>query len=240
MTIDDPSRMVPPVSPAVESLLAYERTIDERPETVRDRVLERARESLRNAQMVPNKPSPAPVHFVRILLAAAAGVVLVASVAAAFQLMRRSAPGLSPGGVSSPRTPVALPTPDPLNEATSLPTPADPEAAEGSLGPKAPGVSRRTNLPSRDDVAAEELRLLDRARLFAARGDYTSVLVIAIEHERTYPSGRLAEEREVLRMKALVGLGRGGEARHVAARFRHQFPRSVLLPKIDDMLASLR
>jgi hypothetical protein len=38
----------------------------------------------------------------------------------------------------------------------------------------------------------------------------------------------------------LVGLRRGGEARQVAANFRRQFPRSVLLHKIDDMLASLR
>jgi hypothetical protein len=36
----------------------------------------------------------------------------------------------------------------------------------------------------------------------------------------------------------LVGLGRGSEARLLATRFRHDFPRSVLLPKLDEMLAT--
>jgi hypothetical protein len=70
------------------------------------------------------------------------------------------------------------------------------------------------------------------------RGDYTDVLAILAEHERRYPAGRLSEEREVLRVKALVGLGRGGEARRAAASFRLHFPRSVLLRKIDEILAS--
>jgi hypothetical protein len=96
----------------------------------------------------------------------------------------------------------------------------------------APGASHR---PGR--AAIEELRLLDRARQADARADYAGVLGIAAEHERRYPSGRLAEEREVLRVRALVGLGRSGEARQTASRFRHEFPRSVLLRKVDDMLA---
>ena len=38
--------------------------------------------------------------------------------------------------------------------------------------------------------------------------------------------------------KALVGLGRTDQARRTAARFRRQFPKSVLLHKVDEMLAS--
>jgi hypothetical protein len=82
--------------------------------------------------------------------------------------------------------------------------------------------------------------LLVRARQADARQEYLSVLSVLAEHERRHPAGRLTEEREVLRVKALVGLGRGGEARKVAARFRRDFPRSVLLRKIEDMLVSLR
>jgi hypothetical protein len=80
---------------------------------------------------------------------------------------------------------------------------------------------------------------LTRARQSDTRGDYIDVLAVVAEHEHSYPAGRLSEEREVLRVKALVGLGRGDEARHAAAKFRRQFPRSVLLQTIDEMLASL-
>jgi outer membrane protein assembly factor BamD (BamD/ComL family) len=79
---------------------------------------------------------------------------------------------------------------------------------------------------------------LSRARQADARRDYAEVLSVLSEHERTFPAGRLSEEREVLRVKALVGLGRTDQARRTAARFRRQFPKSVLLHKVDEMLAS--
>jgi hypothetical protein len=70
------------------------------------------------------------------------------------------------------------------------------------------------------------------------RGDYPEVLAIVAEHERSHPGGRLSEEREVLRVRALVGLGRRSEARRAAAGFHRQFPQSVLLPKVDEILTS--
>jgi hypothetical protein len=92
--------------------------------------------------------------------------------------------------------------------------------------------------PSKADVV-EELRFLDQARQADARGDYATALALIADHERRFPHGRLAEDREVLRMRAFVGLGRGNEARTAATKFRHQFPRSVLLPKIDALLDRL-
>jgi outer membrane protein assembly factor BamD (BamD/ComL family) len=86
----------------------------------------------------------------------------------------------------------------------------------------------------------EELRLLIRARQADARGDFSSVLPVLAEHQRLFPAGRLAEEREVLRVKALVGLGRNDEARQTADNFRRRFPRSVLLHRVEDMLTSSR
>jgi hypothetical protein len=89
---------------------------------------------------------------------------------------------------------------------------------------------------SREGSRLEEIKLLSRARRADARGDYPQVLLVLSEHERGFPAGRLSEEREVLRVKALVGLGRAEEARRAAARFRRQFPRSVLLHTVDAML----
>ena len=106
--------------------------------------------------------------------------------------------------------------------------------------PKVSVPSHRTAVAGKHDGGPEEgIDLLIRARQSDALGDYAAVLAIVAEHERRHPAGRLSEEREVLRVKALVGLGRGGEARHAAASFRRQFPRSVLLQTIDEMLASM-
>lgn len=62
------------------------------------------------------------------------------------------------------------------------------------------------------------------------------MLDLVTQHAQKFPRGRLAEEREVLRVKALVGLGRGEQAQKAAARFRRSFPRSVLLHKVDEMV----
>jgi hypothetical protein len=55
-------------------------------------------------------------------------------------------------------------------------------------------------------------------------------------HERHFPAGRLAEEREALKVTALLGLNRRDDARRVASQFRRRFPHSVLLPHMDDVL----
>jgi hypothetical protein len=101
-----------------------------------------------------------------------------------------------------------------------------------------PAPSVRPTAKSQQESGSEEIQLLSRARKADARHDYAEVLSVLSEHERTFPAGRLSEEREVLRVKALVGLGRTDQARRSAARFRRQFPKSVLLHKLDEMLAS--
>ena len=55
---------------------------------------------------------------------------------------------------------------------------------------------------------------------------------------RQFKDGRLAEEWEALRVKALAALGRTPEARRAAAAFQSRFPRSVLSPAVSRMPAS--
>jgi hypothetical protein len=237
MTANDTSRMPPPLSPAVQSLLAQERTPLAQPELVRARALARAREALRETDLAMLSPRAAASRGRRLLFAAAAGITLIAGVAAAFQILRR--PEVAPAGSAgrSAREPRSLVAPP----AVELPAVPAPEAASVPETPTVRAVvpRHRNGLPIRGEVAPEELQLLDRARQSDARADYPSVLAVLAEHERRHPNGRLSEEREVLRVKALVGLGQGSEARQAAARFHRQFPRSVLLRKIDDMLTSL-
>ena len=77
-----------------------------------------------------------------------------------------------------------------------------------------------------------------QARAAVARGDFAAALTPLAEHTRLFKNGRLVEEREALRVKALMGLGRSEEARRAAAAFRARFPRSVLLPAVGQMPVS--
>jgi hypothetical protein len=207
---------VSPLPLDVEALLQHERVIVEKPEIVRARLVARARESMRFSEVsFPKLVKPSTLR--PIWLAAAAGIALMASVALAVQVYR---------GYESPKPnpPVVLRVPAVVER---LPASA-PSPSQAPIG----------RAPTRTDVV-EELRFLDRARQADARGDYAAALTLASEHERLFPRGRLAEDREVLRIRALVGLGRSGDARSTSAKFRRQFPRSVLLPKIDALLDGL-
>ena len=204
---------VSPLPPDVEALLQQERVIVEKPEIVRARLVARARESMRFAEAsFPKLAKPSTLR--PSWLAAAAAIALMASVAVAVQMYR---------GYESPKAETPLLSRVPA-AAARLP----------ALAP-APSQAPIGRALTRADVV-EELRFLDRARQADARGDYAGALTLANEHERRFPRGRLAEDREVLRIRAFVGLGRSGDAHTAAAKFHRQFPRSVLLPKIDALL----
>ena len=245
MNANDPGRMPPPLSASTAALLAHERAVPSQPEMVRARVLARAREALREAPAAPLPARVAPTRVRRWLFAAAAGLTLMAGVAAAFQWMGRQATAPS----TNPVTPRAArqPTVVPPAAAPALASPKEAETTDTTPATatvpaleRAPVSSRRTALADKHDGRPDELQLLSRARQSDARGDYSEVLAMVAEHEHSHLAGRLSEEREVLRVKALVGLGRGSEARQAAAKFRHRFPNSVLLPIIEDMVASLQ
>ena len=90
------------------------------------------------------------------------------------------------------------------------------------------------------DALSVELRLLRPARAAVAQGDLAGALARLAEHARRFRNGRLAEEREALRVKALAGLGRMEEARGAAAAFETRFPHSVLVPAVSDVLGASR
>ena len=236
-------RMPSRYSPAVEALLVHERAIVPQVEIVRARALARARAALRAGDVLPWFSARTPAAGHRLRFAAAACVVLLASSAAAFQLMRSHAPRLPVGahGLRAPGYAQAIPAP-PVAEPP--PTPAAKTGitrgtpAASILPAKTAGPSRHGSLSSKDVGTIDEVRLLELAQQSATRGDYVSVLAVTTDHARRHPAGRLCEEREALRVRALVGLGRGKEARDAAARFHHDFPHSVLLPKLDEMLTA--
>jgi hypothetical protein len=232
MSADDSGRTASPFCPAVEALLAYERIIVPAAAIARARMLTRARLALRTGNAMFCAPSVSSIPSRRLPLVAAAGLALLASGALAFQLV--SSLQTTRRGHA---TPTSAATTSGLRPASTV-TPA-PEATAPSHGSaSADGVSLPAPRLGKDDDAFSELRLLERALEFNGRGEYAAVLVMIAEHERRYPAGRLSEEREVLRLRALLGLRRHNEARQTAARFRRDFPQSVLLPRVEEMLAA--
>jgi hypothetical protein len=215
------NRERPPLPPDVDELLQHEREIPPLPATVRARAVARARAALLAG--VERRPTPVPAR--RIRWAAAAAVLLLVSGgigAAAYQIRARLASPPEVHPLPAPVKPVA-PPPPPVAAAPIVEEPAEPARAI-----EKPVLSRA-------DAARAELRLLRQARAAVAREDYAAALPPIAEHARRFKDGRLTEEREALRVKALVGLGRAAEARRAAAAFRVRFPRSVLLSAVNKM-----
>ena len=220
------SPVAPEISPEVRALLEQERAIPPLSAPQRARAMARARASLTSPVAAASIPSAAAP---RTRWAAAAAAVLVASVAvgaAAYEIHTRLAPApVTPRTVAP--APVVARAP-----AVSAPVVVAPEAAPALE----PTVAVQGTSPA--DAARAELKLLRQARAAVARGDFAAALSPIAEHARRFKNGRLIEEREALRVKALGGMGRTDEARRAAAAFRARFPRSVLLPAVSQMPTS--
>jgi hypothetical protein len=220
---------IEPLPAELESLLAKERNILSEPPELRARVMARARTALRQASA---SPTLSPWRRRVPLLVAAA--LVSASATAAIAVWTESRP--SPAEVPPPAPVQAPPAQQPVMAAEPAPTPKPAEiASEAADGRQRAAVpSRPAPEASAGDAYAVELGLLQRARAAVASGEFSSALAAIAEHQRRFPAGRLGEEREALRIKALVGLGRKEEARQAADRFRQRFPRSVLSTKIEE------
>jgi hypothetical protein len=98
----------------------------------------------------------------------------------------------------------------------------------------APAPAEKTATHPAEDAA--ERALIDMARTAVARGDGDGALAPLERHAREFPKGRLAEEREWLRIQALLATGRGDDAKERASSFRKIFPHSLMLPALDELM----
>jgi hypothetical protein len=223
-----------PLSAETERLLALERPIVPDPDELRARAaLER----------VGTPPARGGILRRRagLLMAAALVMTLAAVSFAAWQHGRagagRPVGAASPAGATSPAESVGLVGGVASAPAQSRPS-VDASLSEQSSGQEPVEPAKRSVVPAAPsppdaDSAARELALLERARAAVASREFSTALGAIAEHQRRFPAGRLQEEREALRIRTLVALGRKDEARRVAERFRSRFPRSVLLARIE-------
>jgi hypothetical protein len=217
---------IKPLSAEAEDMLAKERAFEAAPADVRPRALARARTALRE---VDGRSARFSLRRRPGLVAAALVLALATISFAAWQkwskraapLPRVTQPAPSSSAKSSSRLPApAAPNPEPASsQNTTTPQLASSEKRQAAAAPSSSSPA---------DAYALELRILERARAAVASGDFSAALRAVANHQRRFPAGRLQEEREALRVKALSGLGRNEEAGRAAERFRERFPRSVL------------
>jgi hypothetical protein len=225
-----------PLSTEAERLLALERTLTPESPEFRARAVARARAALHGAG------TPVVRLSWRGRASAPLAAALVLGIAALSLAAWRGRPGeerpepSSAATASSPAPKQAKPsrvTSDSGASPDTSPLPAI--SASPALEVPAP-EGARAQAPRRlsdADAYAAELKLLRQARADVAATRFSAALNSIAEHERRFPAGRLREERDALRVKALAGLGRSEDARAAAERFGARYPRSVLSPGIE-------
>jgi hypothetical protein len=210
----------------LRGLLEQERRLVAVSAAARTRALARARAALAAPPAAPAPSAWAPRRPRSSRWLAAAGVAFIAGAAsgvAAYELELRARPIPTSVGQTERRPP-----------ATSDETPA----AGAIRVPLARPAALTGRSPARADAARAELRLLEQARAAVLREDFAGALTPLAEHARRFKNGRLTEEREALRVKALAGLGRDREAERAAAAFEARFPRSPLVGAVNRIAES--
>jgi len=140
------------------------------------------------------------------------------------EVARDTGAGAAPSTAPSVEVPPGAPSPVPAHAAL----PSAPVASSALPHP-----------PVLEDPLARERQLIDVARSALARRDAAAALAAIEEHVRRFPHGQLAEMREALAVRALVGAGRGREARVRAVQFQRSFPESVYAPVVDAAISSI-
>ena len=212
----------------VRELIEQAKVLRPVPQAARARVLKRAQSSALAGATLRVSKQPAPVsNWPRAWLVGAASATLFVG-AAAFALHGSQKTISMPASASVARAPVAPSSPfEPTasSSASSQPSGLELRAPSTAQSSAAPGVARPA------ESYARELELLHRAHAAYGTRDFANALRLLAEHGRRFPKGRLAEEREALRVRALNSSGQSESARHAAHAFAARFPHSVLLSR---------
>jgi hypothetical protein len=218
------------VEQEVQAVIERGRQVRRTPDVVRARLLARARMAVARSAAATRlaMPETAPAWHGRRLAFAAAALLLLFSAAgatAALYVHGRRSMEVVPTARRSPEARSVLASARPLPTADRAPAP------QLVSHPKLQHPHRAL---SPQESYAAELYLLQRAQSDYASQDFPDALVLVAEHARRFANGRLAEEREALRVRSLAGAGRGDQARRALTAFAKRFPRSVLLPRLRE------
>lgn len=184
----------------------------------------------------PPPPTVAPKFGVA---GAALGVVGVAILGGAIYLgVRANAPkdrpaptttvaGATVTGAVSERVASAVPPSESASSATTVTA-----RSVGDPPRTPPSVSAP---PSASSPARSEIEILREAQSNASSSPGRAI-ALCDEHARLYPSGALSEEREFIRIQALMAAGRVGEARALADAFEARHPGSAHAVRLEEIV----
>jgi hypothetical protein len=89
-----------------------------------------------------------------------------------------------------------------------------------------PPVAAFDTAPASSTPLAAEIALLQRANA-ALKADPALALALATQHRQAFPNGNLAQEREVIAIRAWQAMGETQRAREGLASFERAYPRSA-------------
>ncbi|MCA9595289.1 MAG: hypothetical protein KC776_18350 [Myxococcales bacterium] len=164
---------------------------------------------------------------------------------AAVAALAFAAGALSGGAAMSTRAPVAMarveqsaPRVVVVHVPTSAPSPTHDDTIEPAELPveRAHRSATLNPAPTRDRSLARERALISRARTALAKQNARDALAALGAHAREFPGGRLTEERESLRVQALVLSGKRDAAEQQASEFAKKYPKSLLRGAVEQSL----
>jgi hypothetical protein len=132
-----------------------------------------------------------------------------------------------------PSTTEAPAAAEPADPATDRPGGGTTASSEMPLGPPPKPLPPP---PPVDTTLGDEQVLLERARTALRSGEARRAQSLIADHRRRYPEGKLTEERDALAIRILVRLGQRAAAKREAHAFRQRYPRSMLLPVVEQAL----
>jgi hypothetical protein len=243
------TEQIPPLDPGVVSALRAEAPA---PPGARERVRERLAAVIPGVGLATSAAVSRGLHgsSVRVLRASSFATSRVGTALTAFALGGGAGAALHAALVRPPAPQVVVVERRPADAAPSAKPAADsppsPRAApiDSALVERAPAAppqpSTRPSASHRTGSRlSAERTLLDEARRALVEGDAARALARLDDHRRAFPSATLAEERDALRVEALVKAGQNDDARALAERFRTQWPDSLFLPTVDAAIGSI-
>jgi hypothetical protein len=223
-------------SPELARLIAAERAAGQLPAPARARIWEGIESSL---LLPPVSPGPSVGRALRraLLSRGAVAAVSVALGGVGGMKLQAHRDQLSQLAAPVPVTVVAPAAPTPVSPPLTAPAPPPPPTKTvARVREPAPVLPSNKPTTEAQSALSRERTAIDTARTALARGDAKGALQLLVAHAHDFPAGAFAEEAAALRIQALLRSGAEPEAREAAAEFRAKYPRSLILPALEQSL----